>query len=237
MRDFTNLRMARPWTLGIKGLMSSRAACTSPSSLAVWLSRRSSVVKMERQLVVLRQELQAAEQRASEVAQQEKKKLEKAAEREEESRNMSEAGAMQLVSIRLSYQESFDNSSDKADKIWEHIHDDFMKRVDDGNLPPGDGRSQTALEKRFTTELGEFRLWAATANRAIELSGVPADEVEEKVRAHYRPTTNLFIKAGYFLRPDPLAGAAKMWGHVQKLKPSKPRSSKPGQQQQQHRRQ
>ena len=153
-------------------------------------SARAKVDKLERSLTDLRQELQDAVQRASVLAELEKKRLEKAAEREEESRNMSEAGVMQLVTIRLSYQSRFDNPSDKADKIWEHIHDEFMKLVEDDELPPGDGRSQTALEKRFNTELGEFRLWSATANRAIEHSGVPADEVEEKVRAHYRPTSS-----------------------------------------------
>ena len=162
---------------------------------------RAKVEKLERNLTDLRQELQDAVHRASVLAEQEKKKQEKAAEREEESRNMSEAGVMQLVSIRLSYQSRFDNSSDTADNIWATVHGEFMKLVDDGELPKGDGRPAQALEKRWSTELGEFRLWAATANRAVEHSGVPADEVEDKVRAHYRPTTSLFIKAGYYLRP------------------------------------
>ena len=48
------------------------------------------------------------------------------------------------------------------------------------------------LMKRYTVELGEFSLWCAVANRAMELSGVPADEVEERVRAHWRPTTPNF---------------------------------------------
>lgn len=174
---------------------------TSKRDVNALSSARAKVEKLERSLTDMRQQLEDAVQRASVLAEQEKKRLEKAAEREEENRNMSEAGVMQLVSIRLSYQSRFDNPSDKADKIWEHIHNDFMKFVDDGELPPGDGRNQTALEKRFNTELGEFRLWAATANRAVEHSGVPADEVEEKVRAHHRPTTTLFIKAGYFMRP------------------------------------
>ena len=174
---------------------------TSKRDVQALSNARAKVEKLERNLTDLRQELQDAVQRASILAEQEKKKLEKAAEREEESRNMSEAGVMQLVSIRLSYQSRFDNSSDTADNIWATVHGEFMKLVDDGELPKGDGRSAQALEKRWSTELGEFRLWAATANRAVEHSGVPADEVEEKVRAHYRPTTSLFIKAGYYMRP------------------------------------
>ena len=35
-------------------------------------------------------------------------------------------------------------------------------------------------------ELAEFRLWVGTAERAMELSGVPADEIEERVTSHYR---------------------------------------------------
>ena len=139
---------------------------TSKRDVNALSSARAKVEKLERSLTDLRQELQDAVQRASVLAEQEKKKLEKAAEREEESRNMSEAGVMQLVTIRLSYQSRFDNQSDKADKIWEHIHNEFMKLVDDGDLPSGDGRNQTALEKRFNTELGEFRLWSARPRTA-----------------------------------------------------------------------
>ena len=123
------------------------------------------------------------------------------AEKVEETRNLSEAGAMHLVTLRLKYQSRFDNTSDKADAIWAHIHDEFMKLVENGDLVQTDGRSAQALEKRWNTELGEFRLWASTANRAVELSGVPADEVEDKVRVHWRPTTSLFRKSNYAARP------------------------------------
>jgi hypothetical protein len=162
---------------------------------------RSKIDKTERALVDLRGELETAQQLAADKAAAEKKRLEKAAEKEEESRNMTEAAAMQLVTIRLKYQYRFDNRSDKADAIWAHIHDDFMKLVEDGTLPQTDGRSAQALEKRFNTELGEFRLWSSTANKAVEFSGVPADQVEEMVRAHWRPTTSLFRKSNYEQRP------------------------------------
>ena len=162
---------------------------------------RAKVVKFERALVELRGELQVAQKAAADKAAAEKKRLEKAAEKEEETRNMSEAGAMQLVTIRLKYQSRFDNTTDKADAIWAHIHDEFIQLVEKGDLPSTDGRSAQALQTRFNTELGEFRLWAATANRAVELSGVPADEVEEKVRAHWRPTTSLFRNSNYEQRP------------------------------------
>ena len=59
---------------------------------------------------------------------------------------MSEAGAMQLVTIRLKYQSRFDNKSDKADAIWAHIHDEFIQLVDTGDLPSTDGRSAQALQ-------------------------------------------------------------------------------------------
>ena len=162
---------------------------------------RSKIDKMERALVDLRGELEAAQQLAADKAAAEKKRLEKAAEKAEESRNMTDAGAMQLVTIRLKYQYRFDNRSDKADAIWAHIHDEFMKLVEDGTLQQTDGRSAQALEKRFNTELGEFRLWSSTANKAVEFSGVPADQVEEMVRAHWRPTTSLFRKSNYEQRP------------------------------------
>ena len=148
--------------------------------------------KMERALVQLRGELQAARQLAADEAVADKKRSEKAAEKEEVSRNMTEAGAMQLVTIRLKYRSRFDNKSEKADAIWTHVHDKFMKLVEEGDLQQTDGRSSRALEKRFNIELNEFRLWASAANRAVAFSGVLPAEVEENVRAHWRSTVRLF---------------------------------------------
>ena len=90
---------------------------------------------------------------------------------------MTDAGAMQLVTIRLKYQDRFDNRSDKADAIWAHIHDEFMKLVENGTLQQTDGRSAQALEKRFNTELGEFRLRSSTGpprtKRSSSLASLP----------------------------------------------------------------
>ena len=162
---------------------------------------REKVTKFERELEILARDLQVAQDAAVEKANIEKKREELRMQKEEETRNMSDAGAMMLVEIRLSYQSRFDNTSDKADAIWAHIHSDFMKKVNDGDLPQSDGRNVQALEKRFQTELGEFRLWAAQANRAVSYSGVPADQVEELVRTHYRVTTPLFRKSNFDQRP------------------------------------
>jgi hypothetical protein len=104
---------------------------------------------------------------------------------------VSDAGALVLVETVAKFQHRFDNTSDRADSIWEHIHYEFMTRVRSGELPFADGRGAAALQKRWNTELGEFRLWCATANRAVQLSGVPADQVEELVTAHFRVTTPL----------------------------------------------
>ena len=162
---------------------------------------RAKVEKFEFELAVLARDLQVAQDAAVERANIEKKREELRAQKEEDTRHMSDAGAMMLVEIRLSYQSRFDNTSDKADAIWAHIHSDFMKKVHDGDLPQSDGRNVQALEKRFQTELGEFRLWAAQANRAVSYSGVPADQVEELVRNHYRVTTPLFRKSNFEMRP------------------------------------
>ena len=40
-------------------------------------------------------------------------------------------------------------------------------------------------------ELGEFRLWTATANRAVELSGVPRDEVCLTLSSHVAHAVSL----------------------------------------------
>ena len=54
---------------------------------------------------------------------------------------------------------------------------------------------------KFEALWGEAKLWAAKGQRAVSLSGVPADQVEDLVTEHYNITTPLFIKAGLCMRP------------------------------------
>ena len=106
------------------------------------------------------------------------------ADKEESARSITEAAQLLLVELRMKYESRFTNTSDTADAVWAHIHADYTAAIDDGTLHETDARTAEQLTKRYATELGEFRLWCAVANRAIEDSGVPRDEVEEKVRAH-----------------------------------------------------
>ena len=52
-------------------------------------------------------------------------------------------------------------------------------------------RAAFRFTSRFDGEWGEFKLWCTVAQRAIEDSGVPADEVEEKVEKHRRCARSL----------------------------------------------
>ena len=124
-----------------------------------------------------------------------------AAERDEVARHMSDAGVLVLVESRLKLQHRIDNSSDTSDAVWSRVHYMMESAIQRGDLPTGDGRSAKALEKRYSTEWGEFRLWCARAQRAVSYSGVPADEVEEKVKEHYRISTALFLKYNMGMRP------------------------------------
>ena len=103
--------------------------------------QRAKVVKFQSELGLLQTALQAAERSAAEKDALEKKREELRAQKAEETRVMSDAGVMMLVQIRLSYQLRFENRSDTTDAIWAHIHNDFMKKVTDGQLPHSDGRS------------------------------------------------------------------------------------------------
>ena len=95
-------------------------------------------LKFEGQLAHLSRELLAAEEAAESKRLQEEAKAEAAAQRAEDSKVLSEAGAMQLVTLRLKYQSRFDNSSDTADKIWPHIYEEYIKLVEKGELPASD---------------------------------------------------------------------------------------------------
>ena len=53
-------------------------------------------------------------------------------------------------------------------------------------------------------ELGEFRLWCKVAAHAVHKSGIPAEDVLDKVTAHNRPTTHIFHKHAAAVWPAPL---------------------------------
>ena len=125
-------------------------------------------------------------------------KLAKMKDKEENNRKLSDQAVIELVMLRTGkYEYRFLNRSDTADAIWPHIAEEFNKMVDEGHLPDSDRRSVNALKSRFALELGEFRLWCSVANQAVHLSGVMADEVEDKVGAHRRPSTHTFRMNGY----------------------------------------
>jgi hypothetical protein len=141
---------------------------------------------------------------------QEKKKLEaeaaaaraqKKLEQEELTKVFSAAGVLALVEIRLSLESEFEKGAAKHKVLWEKVKDRFDALIALHDLPASDGRSAEALKTRWSLELGEFRLWCDKARRAIQYSGVPADQVEERVTEHWRPTSALFRKANYDGRP------------------------------------
>ena len=62
-------------------------------------------------------------------------------------------------------------------------------------------RSVTAFKAIWSKYFGEGKLWGAKAQRAVQYSGVPAEQVEEMVTDHYNVTTPLLIKYGICSRP------------------------------------
>ena len=188
--------------------------------------QQAKVDKHQRELDLARIDLVTKEDNAALAAQAKAAKEEAARQKAEESRALTELGVIKLVEIRIGYQSRFDNSSDKHDSVWAHVAKDFNKLVDKNVLPESDRRAlcshllpsaspfstpfspcrreSAALQKRFAHEHGEFRLWCSTANRAVELSGVPADDVEELVAAHRRPTTTIFRRLATPSHPSPL---------------------------------
>ena len=175
--------------------------------------QQAKVDKLQGELAIARRDLKSKEESAAVAATAKAAKEEAARQKAEENRPLTELGVLKLVEVRIGYDKRFDNTSDKAESVWAHVAKDYNALVDKAVLPDSDRRAFSspspsssssstpsspcrrevaALQKRWSHELGEFRLWCATANRAVQLSGVPADEVEEMVAAHRRPTTSLF---------------------------------------------
>ncbi|KAL1523959.1 hypothetical protein AB1Y20_018877 [Prymnesium parvum] len=126
--------------------------------------------------------------------------LERAGERAN-SRHMSEAGVNRLINMRMSMERRFNNTKETVANLWAELAENFNKLVDNNELPETDRRSAQQLHNRYDDELGEFRRWCQVADKAVKLSGVSADEVEEKVEAHRRPSTRIFMSHGYWKRP------------------------------------
>ena len=171
-------------------------------------AEKKMAARASKNLPALREKLRAAEEdlrkrqeKAAAVEAATAARQAAAAIREENNRAMSDAGLLMMVEQRLKLQARFDNSSDTSDDIWKRIHHIVQAAVNTNDLPAGDLRSQKALEKRYATEWGEFKLWCVKATRAITFSGVPAEEVEDKVKEHHRLTTPLFLRYNMGMRP------------------------------------
>ena len=102
----------------------------------------------ENKLKEMRVEIEAAEKvvdgirtTMAEKAAAEQAKAAAAAAKEEATRALSEAGQIMLCELRGKYSKQMDNTSDKVDSVWAHIHADFMKHVKSGDLPASDERS------------------------------------------------------------------------------------------------
>jgi hypothetical protein len=156
----------------------------------------ASVRKFVGQLDVAKEALTQAKLKAATAQAKAAAQAKQAQEREEHTRAFSDAGAILLCELRYGkYRARFENTSDTVDSIWPHIAKDIDAAVERGDLPRTDSRSAQALQKRLSTEVGEFRLWCATAQRAI-VSGAPRDRLEECVTAHRRATTTILRKLG-----------------------------------------
>ena len=163
------------------------------------LQKRLSKHKAE--LVQATSNLQAVQEKKAADAAAAEKKAARDLATAEANRPLSEAGQEVLTELRMQFDHKFNNTSDKAEAVWAHVHKEFSAAVDKGQLPESDRRSVTALTRRYALEYGEFKLWCSIANRAIHESGVPADQVEERVEAHRRKSTHIFLKYGFAGRP------------------------------------
>ena len=104
------------------------------------------------------------------------------AEKAELTKRLSEYGLISLVELRIKYQSRFDNTSDTGDKVWEHVLRDYNALVGRGELPKSDELTLAGIKRHWSNELGSFRLWCDSANRAVTLSGVPTEQVRRRRR-------------------------------------------------------
>jgi hypothetical protein len=170
---------------------------------------RAKLKKVTEKLATLRArlpELVAALEKIKEEKAQETARAEARAAQEKEkaelSRAIGDASLLTLTELRLKKDSEFDNTVDRSDAIWARILAEYNSKCTCNELPIDDKIETVAGARRgFDREMGEFRQWAQIANRAVNESGVPAEEVEDKVKAHYRITTSLFIKHGWWERP------------------------------------
>jgi glycine/D-amino acid oxidase-like deaminating enzyme len=108
---------------------------------------RGELARLEEQLEILQESLVVA--RRTEEAKQAaaEKKTKQAAEQAAADAHMSEAGACELVElVMLRMNARFVNKSDTVDAVWAHVHKEFMKLVEKGDLPATDARPVAALK-------------------------------------------------------------------------------------------
>ena len=149
--------------------------------------------KSNLELVRVEAEKEAARKAAAEAAR---------AKNAELSAHLSEAAVILLVELRMKHDKHITDTVEKNDSVWEgRILPEYSKAIEEGVLAESDKRTVQGLKSRFDTELGEFRLWCHVANKAHELSGVPRDDLIERVSAHRRPTTSIFLRHNFGAKP------------------------------------
>ena len=136
-----------------------------------------------------KEKLDNAEKKASDA----KTFAEDKAEQDKKKKDMhgafSDAFVCELVEVRLAAQDRMDNTSDKNLDVWQHIMAELHKAIDDRKYEECNRRTAESYIQRWGLELSAYRQWCGVCNRAITQSGVPADDVLEKVQTHQRLST------------------------------------------------
>lgn len=103
----------------------------------------------EAEFVQAMEELQQLEQAMEEKKTREEKKRLKLADQVEARLPLSNEAAMALVEIKLGLENTFNNTSDKVDNVWDHVHAKYMALVASGQLLASDERDKQGLIARY----------------------------------------------------------------------------------------
>lgn len=133
----------------MKLIEKSRSKALKQRELELKATYEKDAASLADTILSVQNELKEAEKAASELQALEARKEFERKENAEANRAMSDAGAVALCELVLGkHGKAFSNFSDSSEKVWQHVHADFMAMVEAQELPESDGRSAAALRTR-----------------------------------------------------------------------------------------
>lgn len=149
-------------------------------------TREDAIAKLTAQVALQQASVDAA--RAAHLQNEEAERrreaaTEKKARDTEERKNLCETAQMLVVETKIAFDKEFESGKAKHDNIWVDVHDLYMRKVKEHELPSSEELTVEVMRAKYNLELHHFRGYCKDVQR-YQQSGAPAEDVEKIPRRY-----------------------------------------------------